>query len=66
MTVDDVAKMVADLRACDDFEVQHASEDGIHVAVLQAIAKQIPDTWAGQLATEALKTLDIEFGRYCA
>lgn len=47
-----------------DDEAAHSYEDDLHVEVLQAVAAGHPD--AAVLAFEALKTRDIDFGRWCA
>lgn len=65
MTVDDVREFVEDIRhAADDDEVAHSMEDELYVAVLEAIANGADNP--EKLAVEALKTLDIEFNRWCA
>lgn len=66
MTVDDVKKYVADIDAMrDDDENAHSLEDELHVAVLKAIADGECTDPVG-CATEALKTLFIDFSRWCA
>lgn len=51
----------------DDDEEGHACEDRLHTAVLRAIASGgLSGEFCGELAREALKTLDIEFARWCA
>lgn len=47
-----------------DDESAHSLEDALHVKVLRAIADGSPN--AKELALAALKTLDIEFCRWCA
>ena len=47
-----------------DDETAHGYEDELHVAVLRAIAAGAPD--AAALATEALRTRDLDFARWCA
>lgn len=47
-----------------DDEAAHSHEDDLYVEVLQAVAAGHPD--AAVLASEALKTRDIDFGRWCA
>jgi hypothetical protein len=47
-----------------DSEAAHEEEDAIHDDVLRAIAAGADDAVA--LATEALKTLDIDFSRWYA
>jgi hypothetical protein len=48
-----------------DYERAHGMEDDLYINVLKAIAEQRGDEpW--RLAQEALKTQDIQFGRYCA
>jgi hypothetical protein len=71
MTIDEVKQSVEDLKRCvqhniSDEEVWHQMEDSIHRKVLQAIAyRQIsPEETAEMLATEAVKTLDLQFGRF--
>ncbi len=65
MTVDEVIKQVAKIEFCKlDDETAHSYEDSLHKSVLQAISKGHPES--RELAREALKTLDIEFCRWCA
>ena len=65
MTVDEVIKQVAKIESCKgDDEVAHSAEDRLHRSVLQAIRRGHPE--GRELAREALKTLDIEFCRWCA
>lgn len=47
-----------------DDEAAHAEEDTLHQDALQAIADGAPNPAA--LATEALKTKNIDFARWCA
>lgn len=47
-----------------DYEIAHSREDKLHCDALRAIAEGADN--ASELAAEALKTLDIEFARYCA
>lgn len=65
MTVDEIRERIADIiRQDGDDEVQHSMEDGLHYAVLEAIAAGSPD--AAALAREALLTAEIDFARWCA
>lgn len=65
LTLDQVRERVAAVEAAKgDCEAAHSYEDELHQQVLWEIAKGHPD--AAKLADEALKTLDIRFGRYCA
>jgi hypothetical protein len=67
MTVEDVKTEVERIRQMADFdedEDAHKAEDKLRQDVLQAIAESHPG--AVLLAAEALKTDEIEFGRwYC-
>ncbi len=64
-SVQDVINEVALIKGvAADFEVAHDSEDELHVAVLREVAAGNPE--AREMAREALKTLDIDFPRYCA
>lgn len=66
MTVADVTTRAKNIElVAGDFEVAHSDEDDLHHDVLKAIADGNCDNPAA-LAKEALKTLDIEFPRYCA
>jgi hypothetical protein len=49
----------------DDGEAAHGQEDRLHKRVLRAIAEGACDDPAG-CAAEALKTLEIDFARWCA
>lgn len=65
MNVDEVklaVQKINDMR--DDDEAAHGNEDDLHRSVLRAIAEGSPV--AQELAKEALKTLDIDFSRWCA
>jgi DNA-binding FadR family transcriptional regulator len=67
MTVDDVRAAVAKIAAMADYndETAHSKEDELHQRVLEAIAKgECDDPRA--CAAEALKTVDIDFARWCA
>lgn len=66
MTVDEVRERVAKIAAIGgDDELAHGEEDLLHEEVLRAIADgRCPDP-AGA-AREALKTLDLDFERWCA
>lgn len=71
MKVSEVVQSVEDLKRCvkhniSDEEGWHELEDSIHRQVLRAIAyRQIsPEETAEMLATEAVKTLDLQFGRF--
>ena len=63
---EDVMRMVEDLEKMKgDDECAHSEEDRIHQLVLKAIANGdalLPN----QCAREALKTLDLDFERWCA
>ncbi|WP_303985888.1 hypothetical protein [Niallia circulans] len=66
MTVDDVMKRVEDIRQvaeAEDDETAHGMEDELYAEVLKAIANGVDNP--EKLATEALKTLEIEFSRWC-
>ena len=61
----DVRKRVEKIRQmAGDDEMAHGEEDRLWGDVLMAIANGAPK--AKKLAQEALKTLDIEFYRWCA
>ncbi|MBD3861399.1 hypothetical protein IEE86_16865 [Bacillus sp. 28A-2] len=64
MTVDEVKERVEDIRqiAFDD-EAAHGMEDDLYNDVLGAIANGAGNP--EKLASEALKTQDIEFYRWC-
>ena len=65
MTLAEVVAAVERIRTQRyDSEAMHSAEDGLHQVVLQAIADGA--TNAQELAREALKTLGIEFERWCA
>ena len=72
MTVSEIQQRVEKIRdAAGDSEVAHGLEDDLHVDVLKAIADQDPhQPWVmndiRQLATEALKTREIDFSRWYA
>lgn len=65
-TIDDVRAAVEEIRAgADDAEGAHSAEDELWEEVLRAIAADAcpdPKAWA----TEALKTKEIDFPRWCA
>ncbi|MFW0909667.1 hypothetical protein [Bacillus altitudinis] len=66
MTVDDVMKRVEDIRQvaeAEDDETAHGMEDELYIDVLGAIVNGADDP--EKLAAEALKTLEIEFSRWC-
>lgn len=64
-SVHDVVEEVSMIKgAKDDFECAHSDEDELHVAVLKEVAAGNPE--AREMAREALKTLEIDFPRYCA
>jgi hypothetical protein len=66
MTREDVARRIDMLVAyADDDEKAHEMEDQLHQDVLQAIATGTCSDPAG-CANEALRTLSIEFERWCA
>ena len=67
MNVEDVRKKVAEISAVsdEDDEQAHLSEDELYQEVMEAIANGECDDPAG-CAKEALKTLDIDFSRWCA
>ncbi|PJI12380.1 hypothetical protein CTV96_09540 [Bacillus altitudinis] len=64
MTIDDVQERIEVIRqiALDD-EVAHGMEDELYIDVLEAIANGADNP--EKLASEALKTKDIEFYRWC-
>ena len=65
ITAEWVRERVAEIRAmADDDEVAHSEEDSLRQAVLAAIAEGAPN--AAELASEALKTSQIRFARWCA
>lgn len=62
MTVEEVQERVEMIRRnADDDERAHAREDALHQDVLRYFAAT-----GNSVAVEALKTLDIEFARWCA
>lgn len=64
LAVEEVRRRVELLReTAGDSEVAHAIEDEIHVTVLRAVAAG--GTNSVELALEALKTLEIQFNRWC-
>ncbi len=65
MQVSDVEALLADIqaKAKDDDEAAHGMRDDLLVAVLEATAAEC--TNSPELAREALKSLDIEFGYWC-
>ena len=67
MTIEEIKRRVAEIKEVGDadFEASHGNEDSLHEDVLQAIADGDFGE-ASKWATEALKTLDIDFNRYCA
>ncbi len=73
MTKDDVFWRLAKItELADDDEAAHVQEDKLHVDVLKAIGWTHGEPTVEQmrqgveLAREALKSLEIRFGRYCA
>jgi len=62
MDVQQVNERVASIAAQDDDEQQHAQEDRLHRDVLKAIADGAPN--AAELASAALKTIDLDFDRW--
>ena len=71
MTLDDVKKAVVHIEEIKgDDESAHSHEDELHQAVLKEIASLNPhddlSVDAIEMAKEALKTLDIDFSRWCA
>ena len=65
VTIEDVRKAIAEIEACGgDFECAHSAEDTLHQRVLRAVANGEPN--CRELAAEALKTLDLQFERWCA
>lgn len=65
MTPADVRLRVEAIAAAHgDYEMAHGDEDRLHQDVLRAIAAGAPD--AAELAAEALRTLELDFPRYCA
>ncbi len=66
MTTDDVKERIAKIVADEgDDESQHAAEDSLHQAVLEAIAFHKCDNPA-DLAALALTTRELNFERWCA
>ncbi|WP_433701746.1 hypothetical protein [Nocardiopsis sp. CA-288880] len=65
MTPQDIRDRVARIEANrDDDETAHSMEDDLYTDVLKAIAGGAPN--ATELAREALRTVDIDFARWCA
>jgi hypothetical protein len=66
LTLDEVTDEVERIREiADDDEVAHNKEDALHQKVLKAIAAaECADPAA--CAAAALRTLEIEFSRWCA
>lgn len=66
-SVDDVRKVIERIKEAgphDDAKA-HSIEDDLHQEVLKAIAeRRVTAVGCIELATEALKTLEIEFGRW--
>ena len=66
MTIDEIKARVERIKACGgDYEAAHSEEDKLHQDVLRAIRDgecEDPDA----CAAEALKTLELDFIRYCA
>lgn len=66
MTVDEVKKRVAEIASFkSDDETAHSAEDDLHQEVLAAIRDGKCDDPAA-CAGEALKTIEIDFCRWCA
>lgn len=62
MTAQEVRDRVAKIRAiADDDERAHVEEDRLHRDVLQYLSEQ-----GSALSAEALRTLEIDFSRWCA
>ena len=49
-----------------DYEAAHSLEDDLFIEVLKTIALGFENIEAYELADEALKSLDIDFPRWCA
>ena len=65
MTPEEARKRVQDIRdASGDDEVAHGMEDGLYVDFVRFIASQEGPHAA--TAREILKTLDLDFARWCA
>lgn len=65
MTVDEVREAVALIATMThDDEAAHSNEDTLWENVLRAIADGVPHPEA--LAKEALKTVNLDFSRWCA
>lgn len=65
ITVTEVEERVADIAdLVDDDESAHSAEDDLHRAVLAAIADGAENPAA--LAAAALKTVGLDFARWCA
>ena len=65
LTVEKVRAEVERITAiAGDDECAHSAEDDLHQAVLTAIARG--EGPAQELAAEALKTLHVDFERWCA
>ena len=66
MTPDDVDSAFYDIANCThDDEKAHGLEDDLHHAVLRAIANGTA-TDPAECARRALKTLSLDFARWCA
>lgn len=66
MLIAEIEKRVEEIRACSgDAEAAHSLEDNLHISVLQDIADGA-DPNPSESAKAALKTLDIDFERWCA
>lgn len=64
-TVQDVINEVENIKSeRRDYECAHSDEDKLYAAVLKEVVAGNPK--AREMAREALKTLDIDFARYCA
>lgn len=62
MNVEDIRGEIQIIAEVENDADMHMLEDGLHVAVLKAIAGGAPN--AAELAAEALKTREIEFTRW--
>ena len=65
LMIEEVRNEVARIKAmAGDDEAAHSAEDQLHANVLAAIADGHP--FPEKIALEALRTLGIEFARWCA
>lgn len=66
MTPEGLDRAVAHVRAiADDDEAAHIAEDKLYTEVLRHIAANALEPWS-RIATQALKTKDIQFERWCS